>query len=622
MISFSRARGRADAPRALRSLALPLLTLIAALVLLRPQLAALDLGLLAEALRAIPPGAWAGALLATAVSFAALGRYDALWHDMLRTGVSHRAARVSGMCAVAVGQTLGLSALTGAAARWRALPGVAALTVVKVTGGVALSFMACWALAALVAVSALPAQSGIAAPAPWLVLPLIALVAGTGLRIARARGVPLRAALAMLGWSVLDMGAAAVALWLLMPAGAVDGLALVAAAYVLALGAALLGGTPGGVGSFEVVLLALLAPVPGAGAEPLLAGVLAFRLVYYLVPFTLAALVLARRAPAPAPAPLPAGLPPALAAPADWQLAAQGARIGGRGAAALVLRTAPGHLVALGDAAGTLPPAPRARLALDGLRAQAAWEGRAPALYKGSARTAAIARRAGWAVLHVADEAVIDPQTWATSGAARQGLRRKLRQAAEAGVSVRPAGDRLPHAAMGRIAAAWARAHGGEMGFSMGTYAPDYVALQAVFLISDAHGLRGFVTFQTGARDWALDLIRYDGALPPGAVQAAIVAAIAAARAAGIARLSLAAVPAERGVTAPLARRRAGLAQFKRSFAPRWEPRYHAAPHRAGLWLSLLAVMWEIHRGPLAARLRARPKVRRRAPAPTGHPAT
>ncbi len=64
-------------------------------------------------------------------------------------------------------------------------------------------------------------------------------------------------------------------------------------AVVIAIGAGLLSGAPGGIGAFELVLLALL---PGAGEAALIAGILAWRLVYFVAPALIAAgLVLAGR---------------------------------------------------------------------------------------------------------------------------------------------------------------------------------------------------------------------------------------------------------------------------------------------------------------------------------------
>lgn len=144
------------------------------------------------------------------------------------------------------------------------------------------------------------------------------------------------------------------------------------------------------------------------------------------------------------------------------------------------------------------------------------------------------------------------------------------------------------------IAVAWARAKGGERGFSMGRYHPDFLRGQMVYGIYVDDMLRGFVSFQVGPDDWVLDLIRYDGTLPAGAIHAAMVAGFEAAKIAGVAEVNLGAAVAQRGPLGWLGRRHAGLQQFKGSFAPHTRPLYHAASGRLSfVWFAatvLLAV--------------------------------
>jgi phosphatidylglycerol lysyltransferase len=121
----------------------------------------------------------------------------------------------------------------------------------------------------------------------------------------------------------------------------------------------------------------------------------------------------------------------------------------------------------------------------------------------------------------------------------------------------------------------------------------------------------GFATFHCLPGDWALDLLRPHPAAPEGTAQALVAAALADAQRAGVARLSLAAVPEAAfadgtGPAAWLLRRgrpgrgrpgrnlaaAQGLWQFKAAFAPRWERRYVAAPGWAALALAAL----DLHR--------------------------
>lgn len=362
----------------------------------------------------------------------------------------------------------------------------------------------------------------------------------------------------LLALAAVDCGAAALALWLLVP-GAV-GLAAFLPAFLLALGAGLVSGAPAGLGAFEIVLVALL---PGVEAEALLAGVLAWRGLYFAAPAVIGAAVavLARAEEGEAPPPLPA---PRIA---EGGLAVQGA-LQPHPAGFLAGRTRHG-LVALAAVAD-----------LARFRAAARDEGRWPVLYKAEARMAARARAAGLAVLPVAREAWLDPQDFRLEVPARAGLRRKLRRAAGAGVT---AGfDARPDwAALATVNAAWAAAHGGEYGFSMGRFDPAYCAGQQVVVARQGERVVGFATFHmatiSGKGGWTLDLLRPAPAAPEGTAQLLVTAGIAAARAAGATRLSLAAVPigsavGELGAVARLGRRLApgampGLQQFKAGFA-------------------------------------------------------
>jgi phosphatidylglycerol lysyltransferase len=149
------------------------------------------------------------------------------------------------------------------------------------------------------------------------------------------------------------------------------------------------------------------------------------------------------------------------------------------------------------------------------------------------------------------------------------------------------------------IARAWTLSHGGEFGFSMGRFCPSYVARQRVFLVKcDAQSV-GFITFHVTKNDWALDLIRHSENIPDGAIHAAIVTAIEVAKNEGVRQLSLASVPDPRFTPKFWANSRAGLTQFKRSFAPTWAPRYLAAPNSWFFWISGAMIGLAIHR-PLA----------------------
>src|SRR5262249_15882015 len=95
--------------------------------------------------------------------------------------------------------------------------------------------------------------------------------------------------LVQIGIGVLDLGSGALAMYMLMPgAPAIDFTALMMT-FVVAMLLGFLSHAPGGLGVFEVTMLIALPQFP---REALLASLLIFRSVYFLLPFSFAALLL------------------------------------------------------------------------------------------------------------------------------------------------------------------------------------------------------------------------------------------------------------------------------------------------------------------------------------------
>lgn len=560
------------------------------LMLLHHRLADMKLAAILEAFQAVGPWQWALAGCATTVSFWAIGQYDVTMHRHLRLGTPAGRAATSGMAGIAVSQTLGLGLVTGALMRWRLLPGLSIWTATRLTVAVTASFMLGWGAVTSLMVLVFPVE----VPAIWAGLSLsgIALLAVPGLILpgvhifGRRLRLPNGLTLArLIGFTALDVTAAALALYALCPQDLGLSFTQLLPAYALALGAGMISGTPGGVGAFEVALLALLPAMPEAS---LLAGVLAFRAIYFALPAMIGGALALR------------GGGKRMLAP-QWP-ADPGLVRSARRAEAMLLRQGdldllptasatwlagrcPHMLVALHDPLEA-PPRPEALRDLDA----AAWaEGRWPTIYKCNARTAARARRAGWLALPISREAHLDPARFDLGQPSRAVLRRKLRKAEAAGVQI-TCPETLPLPEMAELSAAWAKARGGERGFSMGRFCPDYVAGQRCYLAHVGGKLVAFVTFHPGLREWVLDLMRQSEATPDGTMQALVVAALKDAAAEGIPRLSLAAAPeaafsdaapALPGALARLASAEgAGLLQFKQGFAPDWQRLYLCAPNR------------------------------------------
>jgi phosphatidylglycerol lysyltransferase len=626
---------------------------IACTAFLIERFGAFDLAASFRAVADVTGAQWGLAGLATLVSFSAIGCYDAILHRWLGTGIPPRRAGLAGLLSIAVGQVTGGGPVAGSFLRWRMLPELGLAGATRVTLAVTVLFLAALATLALAAIAIL-APAALPGLAPFALLPPAAVLCLVALRRRlapawAARIPPPGILLRLLVAAGVDTAAAAFALWLLYPAGMAPAFATLLPVFLVALGAGLVAGTPGGIGPFDLVMIALLPPEAAAAT---VTALVAFRLIYYALPAILAALVLlrgpvragTRRETVAASAERTSGLVPPAGITADVVaaagagdraealilrqglhgaiLAAAGARErAGAGPQGLATARAGRTLTALRDPFGQSPGPGNTRIA-DALVAQLASAAAAqrlrPAFCKAGPRLAAAARRAGFCVLPIADEAWLRPKAFDLGLPARATLRRRLRQAKRAGVNViRPAPDSLPFDALDAITAAWVRTRseagrGTERGLTMGRYDRRYVAGQAVFVAMHRGEPIAFASFHAGAREWVLDLMRQRPGAPSGTMQALIVAGIAAAAEAGAPRLSLAAHaplgegPAgdRAGIAARLARpaaRRAqgdGLARFKSEFAPARTPLYIAAPGRLALILAACDIVRGILRPP------------------------
>jgi phosphatidylglycerol lysyltransferase len=587
---------RALRPRLFRRVTLTLAVSALFMALLAQRLQEIEPVLVLRALGAVEPWHWVAAMLATWASFRAVAGYDVALHRHLGTGLAAAPAGRAGFAAIAIGQTVGLGVVSGALVRWRMLPDLGLAGALRLTLTVALSFLAAWGVLTLV-VLALVSDPPVSRFA-LVGLLLVPFAVGAGLVWPRPWVPNLMTQGRLLSLAAVDCLGAGLALWLLLP---VDlGFAAFLPVFLLALGAGLVSGAPAGLGAFEIVLVGLL---PGSGAEALLAGLLAWRLIYYALPALAGAGVALLTRPEATPAavwyPAPRIAEAGLAAQGEFSMHPAGC----------LAATTPHGLVALGEVAH-----------LGRFRAAAGAEGRWPVLYKAGPRAATRARAAGMAVLPIAREAWLQPQSFRLDLPARAGLRRKLRRAEAAGVVATL--DLQPDwAALSRVNAAWVAARGAEHGFSMGRFAPDYLAGQRLIVARHGDRILGFASFHAAklaqGEVWTLDLLRPAPTAPDGTAQALILAALHAARAAGVTRLSLAAVPigctgSERGLVARIGRRlapdaMAGLAQFKTGFAPDWQRLYIAGPSLGALALVGWEIWGRVRHPPPLAKLSRRP---------------
>lgn len=281
----------------------PAALLAAALWLLARELRAISAARLWHGLAAIEPRQWVLALLATAAGYAVLTLYDLLGLRLIGSRIAWRHAAKGAFLSFAVSHNVGLSWLSGGAMRQRVygplglgLADVSRLTVLNsVTffiGAMALCGL-CLVAEPQILAPLLPLSAGeIRLSGSALVLIVIAYFA----TCARRRDpvgwgnanlpVPLpRIAALQLILSSADLILAAAALYLLLPSAANVGFTQLLGIYVLALGASVLTHVPGGLGVLETLILWCLPDVP---REPLIAALIGYRLVYYLLPLSLA----------------------------------------------------------------------------------------------------------------------------------------------------------------------------------------------------------------------------------------------------------------------------------------------------------------------------------------------
>lgn len=258
------------------------------------------------AFSATPPMDIALAILFTALSFAALIRYDANALDYIDRKAPAGPVAMTAFMAYAIGNAVGLGALSGGAIRFRAYSrlGLKPEEIARVIAFVTLSFgLSLAAITALAVLAVAPRIADIAGVDP-VVLRLCATAVLLGLgtvlflgrngRSLRLPGVSLRlpdsrTASRQFLISVLDIAASATTLYVLLPETHV-GWPTFLAVYVAAIGLGMLSHVPAGLGVFEAVMMAGLSQ--SISLDSLLGALLLYRVVYYVLPLLLAILVL------------------------------------------------------------------------------------------------------------------------------------------------------------------------------------------------------------------------------------------------------------------------------------------------------------------------------------------
>src|SRR5690348_14173416 len=292
-------------------------------VVLSLTIIAIALVVLYRILRDIDPDELIDAIEATdwrtlliAALFVACGYLTLTFYDLFalrtigRPDVPYRVAALSGFTSYAVGHNVGASVFSGGAVRYRIYSawGLGVIEVTKICFVAGLTFWlgnatllgigVLWAPQAARAIDQLPA---------WLnrviaMLILIALSAYIAWVWVKPRvigregwqvtlpGGPLT--LLQIGIGILDLFCCALAMYMLVPDEPNLGFITVAVIFVAATLLGFASHAPGGLGVFDAAMMVALWQFD---KEDLLAGLLLFRLLYYIIPFMLSLLILGVR---------------------------------------------------------------------------------------------------------------------------------------------------------------------------------------------------------------------------------------------------------------------------------------------------------------------------------------
>jgi uncharacterized membrane protein YbhN (UPF0104 family) len=297
---------RTRLPHGLGAVASLGLFLLAAL-LLGHTLANVSFASLGGAIAETSGGQVLQAVALTVLSYIALTGYDVVALRHIGVQVCYRIAALASFASYAISFNLGFPVVTSAAVRYwvYARAQISALQVANVTVFAGVTF---WlGMTLMIGVGLVFGATTLARldhlPAFLHFVLGVVVVAAVAFycawaamerRLIRIRGhvleLPgLAPTLAQLALGVADLCAAAGALYVLLPAGVdLDFLPFVAV-YVFACVLGVISHAPGGLGVFEATMLAAL---PGASKESVLASLLLFRAVYYFLPFIFALAIL------------------------------------------------------------------------------------------------------------------------------------------------------------------------------------------------------------------------------------------------------------------------------------------------------------------------------------------
>lgn len=245
------------------------------------------------------------ALLFTGVSYLALTGYDAIALRQLRLKVPYRTTALGSFTSYAISFTVGFYIVTAGAVRYwiysRAGLSAGKIATLTVIAGVTfwlgtaavIGFGLVFQASAISNIDQLPPAVNIA-----IGIAVLALISGylawvsIEHRWTRIRGFYLELpgfslTLGQMALGVVDVCAGAAALYVLLPAAQAPEFPMFAAVYALACLLGMASNAPASAGVLEATMFKVLVTSPA-----LVASVILFRVIYYLVPFVLGVLVL------------------------------------------------------------------------------------------------------------------------------------------------------------------------------------------------------------------------------------------------------------------------------------------------------------------------------------------
>jgi uncharacterized membrane protein YbhN (UPF0104 family) len=257
--------------------------------------------------------------IGAAALFVAAGYFTLTFYDLFalrtlgRAEIPYRVAALAGFTSYAVGHNVGASAFTAGVVRYRiySLHGLSAIEVAKLCFIAGLTFWLGNATVLGLGIAAVPqAASAIDQLPPLLNRVLAVAILGVLTtyvvwvwRTPRAigwdnwlvtlPGGPLT--LLQIGIGIVDLACCAAAMYMLVPAEPYIGFITLAVIFVSSTLLGFASHTPGGLGVFDGVMLGALMYHFKFDKHDVVAGLLLFRLLYYLVPFALSVAILGGR---------------------------------------------------------------------------------------------------------------------------------------------------------------------------------------------------------------------------------------------------------------------------------------------------------------------------------------